>query len=390
MTNQLTLNVDLGTLSTKKESKKRYRHKYPELSKYERDQVADHLLAIGKSFKYGIYQCTRKNPALALFRESDRYRECNTKVRVWACRCDNQMFKTPISCNSRICEKCQRRYAAQLKKSMSDVLKPFFGKKRRGWFFSFLTLTVQKDRYGDALPGREDIKRFHRESRDFLKLYYGKYAAGFTATGKVVEIQTKKKRKWRGAGAIAVMELGARNNNLHLHALVYGPYIPQKKLSEAWCKITGDSYVVGIQGVQSPENAVYHILKYISKPPARDSYRDLAEYLVSIKRSRRFRCVGVFYNKIKRLRETLNFVCPYCGGQLFQYEHPEGEIIETENVPLLYPLLHELKDSRGSPGADKTLPLPVGYENHRDRSSRLFAEKYCELVNSGIDPLSKN
>jgi hypothetical protein len=389
MTNQLTLSVNTTILSTKKKAKKRYRYKYPELSDYERNQVADHMLGFVKNLEYNIYQRGRKNPALALALESERFRGCGDKVRVWECRCDNQKFTTPISCNSRICERCQRRYSAQLKKTMIDVLKPFFLKKRRGWFFSFLTLTVQKDRYGDNLPDREDIKRFNRESRDFLKLYYGKYAAKFSGSGKVVEIQKNKKRKWRGAGGIAVIELGAKNNNLHLHALVYGPYISQKKLSESWCRITGDSFVVGIEAVKSPENAVFHVLKYISKPPARESYRDLAEYSMSIKGSRRFRCVGVFYNKIKRIRETLNFVCPYCGGQLAQYEDPDGGKVETTGFASLYPLLHRLKDSRGSPGGSKTLPLPPGYETNRERSSRLFSMRYCELLNGGTDPFSK-
>jgi hypothetical protein len=262
---------------------------------------------------------------------------------------------------------------------MGKVLKPFFAKKRRGWCFSLLTLTTQKNRNGDSLPGRADYKRFNRESGAFLKLYYGKYAARFGKTGRVVEIQKNKKRKWRGAGAIAVFELGGGNNNLHLHALVYGPFIPQSRLSESWFKITGDSYIVHIEPIRDPKHAVAHILKYISKPPKRESFRDLAEYSLSIKGSRRFRSVGVFYNAVKRIRESLRFVCPYCEGHLRQIGQWPGTDFELMKLKPLYPLLRDF-NNRGSPDVS-TLPLPPGYKTNSDL---LMAESRKALFGSDL------
>jgi len=263
---------------------------------------------------------------------------------------------------------------------MAEVLKPFFSRKRRGWCFSLLTLTTQKNRNSGVLPGRSDYKRFNKESGAFLKLYYGKYAARFGRTGRVVEFRVNKKRKWRGAGAIAVFELGGSNNNLHLHALVYGPFIPQKRLSESWLKITGDSYIVHIEPIRNPEYAIGHILKYISKPPKRESYRDLAEYSISIKGSRRFRCVGVFYNTIKkRIRETLRFVCPYCEGHLHRIGEWPGTDFELMKLKPLYSLLRDLKN-RGSPDS-LTLPLPPGYKT---KSDSLMAECRRALVDGDL------
>ena len=252
---------------------------------------------------------------------------------------------------------------AQIKESMSDLLKPFFAKKRKGWCFSLLTLTTQKNRYGDRLPGRADLKRFGKESSALLRLYYSKYASRFSRTGKVVEIKKNKKRKWRGAGAIAIVELGASNNNLHLHALVYGPYISQRRLSESWFRITGDSYIVHIESIQSPKRAVGYVLKYIAKPPSRESYRDLAEYPVAIKGSRRFRSLGVFYNAIKRIKRSMEFLCPYCAGHLRQTGQWPGFDFELMKLESLYPLLREREKLRS--GADPVLlPKPPGYKTN--------------------------
>lgn len=52
----------------------------------------------------------------------------------------------------------------------------------------------------------------------------------------------------------------------HLHLVIDGGFIAQKRLSEAWHAATGDSFIVDIRAVHSRRDVVSYITKYISKP----------------------------------------------------------------------------------------------------------------------------
>jgi hypothetical protein len=365
MNTQLTLDGIPAGKSSKKFKKLPFIQK---LDAGDRRRVADHIVDIVKENRFYSQDVKAAKSALA---EADRLRRCGC-ASFWRCDSCGEAFKTPISCNSRICSRCQSRYAAQLRQSMNDLLTPYFARARKGWFFSLLTLTVQKDRYGDKLPDRADIKRFYSESSKFLKLFFGKYKSKLSPSGKLVELRRKGKRIYRGSGAIAIVELGSRNNNLHLHAFTYGPYIPQRKLSSTWNKITGDSYVVHIEKVRSPKQASNYVLKYIAKPPGRDSYHDLASYSMAIKGSRRLRTIGIFYNAIKRIKEKIDFACPYCRSHL----HLENDQLSSGcgRAPDLYPLLRK---ARGSPGS---IELPENYNQRHKKFLKAVAEFHAELA----------
>jgi hypothetical protein len=52
----------------------------------------------------------------------------------------------------------------------------------------------------------------------------------------------------------------------HLHVLAAGRYIPQRTLSNAWHRATGDSYVVDVRQIASIAHAAKYVCKYVAAP----------------------------------------------------------------------------------------------------------------------------
>lgn len=278
-----------------------------DLSVGERTLIASYMTGIA-------CQCDSADfkRAAGLKREADRYAVCGEQSLALQCERDYMRYFVRLFCHSRICERCARIYVRGLQKSVLPVIREVDSNRRRGYVLAQLTLTVTTKRFGDDLPDREGIRRLYRESSEFLRRFYGKYAMRKTRSGKWRE----DRKRYIGAGWLATIEIGKDNNNLHSHVLVYGPIRSQALLKEAWAKITGDSFGVDIRR-QSPLQALNHVLHYIAKPPATDSYQRVAEYADMIKGSRRLRSGGIFYNRFKKQQlESSPLACPVCGHRL--------------------------------------------------------------------------
>jgi hypothetical protein len=257
--------------------------------------------------------------------EADRFQWCGVRgLDLYCPECRTKYFVRE-RCRSRICESCLRAYARDFKKQIARVVRDAVKQNRRGYVLAQVTGTVTSRRFGDDLPNRDAIKRFHRESAEFLKQFFGKWKVKRSErSGKLVEPRRPKRkvrdgddpRYYIGAGWIASLEIGKDNNNLHFHALVYGPYRSVMAMRQTWTKITGDSFGIDIRK-KSVKEAVSYVLKYITKPPATDSYRRLAEYTAMVKGTRRLRAGGIFYGRLKRERgDRPPFCCLYCWSRL--------------------------------------------------------------------------
>ncbi len=52
----------------------------------------------------------------------------------------------------------------------------------------------------------------------------------------------------------------------HLHCIVTGKYLPLRKLSTEWLKVTSDSFVVDVQMVKDHKNAANEVARYCARP----------------------------------------------------------------------------------------------------------------------------
>lgn len=257
----------------------------------QRSRVALELRKLAKSYRQRNSMTGNefyRERAERLEKQAFRYQNCGREFVTFKCKNCKQVYFGENRCESRICEKCAKKHANRIRKRQIDRVKelPLDGKKR----LAFLTLTIK------AIEGRSisfgDIKRVGDLGRKLFNKHYP--------------------RKW-GNGTFAVIEVG-NNNNIHIHALVYGYFVPQDRLSQTWLKITKNSPVVFIKGIKSPIKCVNYLLKYISKPPEFNSAKKLAEFLDAVTGTRRIRTYGIFYNYM--LLRKASFACVRCGGLL--------------------------------------------------------------------------
>jgi hypothetical protein len=379
-----------GLPESRKITHRHYPGPPPPLSAADRQEIAAHL-------RDKACQSRNFKKKTKLTDEAERFCQCGSSFSLWKCVEDDETFRVPMSCHSRICERCGRMYARRITPDLHNILRPLLSQRRRGWGLFLLTLTTDKARY-EGMPTRENIDRLYRESSNFFRLHYGKYQAYVTKSGKVIEdkrhfdyrrehgkvkrtrrqpqmIQTKKGpkadyRKFRGCGYISSLELGRNNNNLHIHAVVYGPYIPQSQLVESWKKLSKDSFIVDIRAIRELKAAAWYVLKYIVKPPAVDSYDALAEYAIMIKGSRRLRAGGIFFDRIHTADlDKVEFSCPYCRGRLQSQGNIGKESHQFENSQPLYKLLREVR-ARGD-----ILPLDTV-----DRAETPVFRAFCRMT----------
>jgi hypothetical protein len=211
-----------------------------------------------------------------------------------------------------------------MKGRILEAIRPYWSKRQKTYGPKFLTLTFARERFAVGLPTYTDLDRAAREVRTFIRRFYSKHEARLSRNG-----HWYLTKKWRGCGALVVPELG-NNDNLHFHLLVYGPYIRQKTLAQAWLEITGDSFVVDVQEVKKPEAAAGYILKYITKPPAVDSFAVLAAWSVALKGKRRVATYGVFFGVVltKPAKRAGGLVCIFDGAGL----HYRGDFLDPQQV----------------------------------------------------------
>lgn len=141
------------------------------------------------------------------------------------------------TCHDRFCDPCGRTRARRINFNLKTILK----NKRP----LFLTLTLRHS----TTPLADQIDRL---LRSFTRLRH---------------------RAWWKAnvyGGAAFMELKVSAFDdlwhVHLHLLVDSEYLPQRKLSDEWHAVTGDSSIVDVREPKSLAVVANYVVKYVTKP----------------------------------------------------------------------------------------------------------------------------
>jgi hypothetical protein len=102
----------------------------------------------------------------------------------------------------------------------------------------------------------------------------------------------RRRQWWRenvvGGAAFCEIKVG-KNSGLwhpHLHVLVEGSYLNQRKLSAEWYAVTGDSFVVDVRECSDPEGRARYVTKYVTKPASTEVFEHvdrLDEFLCAMK-----------------------------------------------------------------------------------------------------------
>lgn len=273
------------------------------MSQVERSFIADLLL---EDLHADIYWDTKLGQQSEII---ERFRRCGQQGRVQFCpRCRLKFFSR-FYCKYRLCDVCARIYGRQVYRKVMDLIGPCLAKRKKGYTVAMLTLSESSGKYRAHYPNQEEYKRFNRNVGTFCRLFYGKFCGKFSRTGKVIE----DRKRFQGAGTVAVNEFGQDNNNLHCHILLYGPWVPWEKLQRAWVRITGGDTGCFIEPIRNPNKAAHYVAKYITKAPRFFDPARAVEYVKAVKGARRIRTTGIFYNQVRLPKVDLGRdECPFC------------------------------------------------------------------------------
>jgi len=226
--------------------------------------------------------------------KANRYLECSRYAHLYECKGEKKhnLF-SPIYCDLRFCPRCAPRQFARLIAKYEPIVKKVSAHPKNGFRLREITLTTRNT--GTITPAQ--VKKFNLEVKKTLK---------FVMRGV---------KDW---GAIWCDEVGFENTNLHAHILLYGPYVEQTHLAEVWNQISGHTVVYITQARRSGGKALIHLLKYVSKPPAKDP-KQIALLEVAFHGTRRVHALNLFYNFVGEDTDNTQSewgTCPHCGAEL--------------------------------------------------------------------------
>lgn len=206
-----------------------------------------------------------------LMKKAERFLLCSRQAILLRCKGDlAHEFFSPHYCDLRFCSVCGPRQFRRLYAKHSGVLTFISRRSRRGFRLRLITLTSRNT----GSLAYEDIKRFNAQVKATLLRLLG----GVT-----------------GWGALAVLEVGFNNFNLHAHILAYCPYIEQRELARVWNEISGHEVVWINQTRVAGPRALCYLLKYVSKAPS-DNPEHIGQLEAAFHKTRRVHAYGIFYN----------------------------------------------------------------------------------------------
>lgn len=249
----------------------------------------------GKLDRLGDGQGENQEQARALYelgRESKAQRLacCARFARRIECA-GGHSFRQTFRCGLRFCRACAPCVFQELFAKHIGLEK--LVKMRPHWVLARLDFTIRNT---GKMPSADAIRAMNCAVRKTLKRLL------------------KGKKGW---GYLWCDEFGFENTNLHCHGLYYGPYLPHSRVLEAWEKETKDSLRASIQSARGDfRKALYHLLKYVSKPPGTDP-KHLAQLEAAFSGVRRVHTLGLFYNpELPENDDPKELKCPYCNGHL--------------------------------------------------------------------------
>ncbi|HEY4776021.1 MAG TPA: protein rep [Candidatus Acidoferrales bacterium] len=255
------------------------------LDKFDDDDWVD------LNFRIQVAETLSEN---GLGKKAHRYLMCSRQAFVLRCQGDaHHEFFSPSYCDLRFCRFCSKRQFARLFAKHSSVLEFIRRNPRRAFRLRQITLTSRNT----GILIHENIKIFNAAVKEALNLLMNGV---------------------KGWGAIAVLEIGFNNSNLHAHILAWCPYIEQSRLAKVWRQVSGHEVVWISEERVSGRKALLYMLKYVSKPPS-DRPQIIGQLEVAFHKTRRVHCYGLFYNfngdeEDGDRREWME--CPKCGAEM--------------------------------------------------------------------------
>lgn len=172
-------------------------------------------------------------------------------------------------CRDRLCPSCQRKRGMNVTNRVAATVAKFNALRM---------VTLTKRHTGQTLPTMLDevAEAFKLLRRD--EFWTKAVKGGVYVYEVTLNAQT---REWHA----------------HVHVLVDGTYIDQRKLSTAWERCTGDSPIVHVKMMHERDAAARYVAKYVAKPTGMEHWNgtEICEYALAVARRRLFHSFGRYH-----------------------------------------------------------------------------------------------
>lgn len=240
-----------------------------------------------------------------------RMRDCGRAAVLIVCECCDAPHLVPFRCGARTCPTCARKGAAAIagriaaRVAVHDILQesqPWDGpgdtSKLRSWRMVTLTTPAVA---GERFEPRA-LARTVRRTRDAFPRWWRLLDWGRQSRTE----GSRRKRSRRDTSYIIGQEI-APGGMVHIHALVYGEFIPQAVLQAVWSRAYGASRaIVDVRTVRGDNVAseLREVLKYATKGEGngRDDAERAAAVELAFRKVRRVELGGAIRNV--RVAET--------------------------------------------------------------------------------------
>lgn len=197
------------------------------------------------------------------------------------CHCGHEI-SVLVDCRNRFCPDCSPRRSARIASRLTWLINHI--EKQPGAGLKLITLSTAN--CSDVRLGIAHLIKSFRKLRN--RAFWGRYVYG----GAFVIEVTGRPGDWHP----------------HIHAVVYSLYLPQKKLSQGWRKVSGGT-ACWINSV-APSKAAHYVTKYISKSNVPSHL--LLQLSDELRRFRLFQRFGSWHN-LKLPARIYDYRCESCG-----------------------------------------------------------------------------
>lgn len=275
--------------------------------------------------------------------DADRVRQCGNE----------RLFVDPNGhtrwgheqCEHRLCPRCARRRSKKMGRAWADAAERV--PKRRGYRWRLVTLTLlvgsTQGRLFGLEAGTQDLMAdFVRIKDCFARL----------------RRRWRNRDRWEGLAGFYALEVGelVTGRNVHIHMLVYTPYLPQAELSEEWLELTGDSMIVDVRlAYDDLRKAVKEITKYITKLTLTRDVDELVAIHLAMRGKPTGRPFGLAHGTVDVL-VTDPIACKHCGSTTWYYVADGKATANGEQLATELALIAELAARAGPPLTESMAP----------------------------------
>lgn len=206
--------------------------------------------------------------------------------RRFICNHCGNWIDVPVHCSDKTCGQCTEFRRWRIRERIQYALQGITGNETLRW--RHITLTVLNS------PNLKD--RLDHLVRSFRKLRHRKLWKSTQFGGFYVVEITEGKKGWHP----------------HLHIVSFGHFIPLRKFSSVWRKITKDSHRIHVAHIHQGQNIARYVSKYITKAGTLSS-QSIIEVNAVCKNRRLFGPFGKIAQLMKKYKPPEKFgICTRC------------------------------------------------------------------------------